>query len=136
MITGSKHKYDWAKTDGYGFNNPIPGMYSLGANETIEFKAPVEIKFDKTLYCAWSVNDPDNKIANRFDPIDGKWMFTLETGEYFYYTSSSKTDLGILGSGTRLIIDRDPTETNIFPDIESKTDSEEVSSLGLNASFN
>lgn len=127
----------------------INGMYSLDSSQTIEFREAVAIKFEKGANCDWIVNNRKNKLSEEFEEVSDNYCYKyLQTGEYFFYTNADKTDLGILGSGTKLIYEGSKSdlsillgEANTGSSEESKEDNEkldadEVANLGLGASFN
>lgn len=83
-------------------------FYTLTTNETIEDRRRVRRAIDdQSLACYWSTSSAGNALFtddNYVDDADGKrYERLLGDNEYFAYTDSSKTELVILQSGTKLI---------------------------------
>jgi len=104
----------WAETHTYAkttqgsfgpwpnYNTPA-GMFTLGPNEQIEQRKPVkvELKSDslKNIYVYWNLN---NVEQNQKFPTTGSNGYTLQDGEYFYYTDENKLEMSYFGSGTNI----------------------------------
>lgn len=86
--------------------NTIP-YYSLSTSDTIEDRRKASRKIDDAqLFCYWSTASAGNALFtedNRETDGNTTWYERLlGDNEYFAYTDSSKTELVILQSGTRL----------------------------------
>lgn len=81
----------------------VPGMSigkfnQLGSNEEIKFLSKNELTFDKnTYYFYWKVSNSSNTLFEQ-DQDD----IILGEDEYFMYTDSSKSNVEIFSSGTRI----------------------------------
>lgn len=96
-------------------------FYTLSTNETIEDRRLIQTTIDDAqLNCYWSTSSPnnalftdDNAVPDSSGNVD-HYERLLGDSEYFAYTDSSKTELSILQSGTKLIYKS--TEENISGD--------------------
>lgn len=84
-------------------------FYTLSTNETIEDRRLVETEItDPQLNCYWSTSSPNNALFTKDNAVtdaDGVVQYyerLLGDSEYFAYTDSSKTELAILQSGTKI----------------------------------
>lgn len=84
-------------------------FYCLTANETIEERQVVERVIDDSLLnCYWKVDTENNELfssANVVKDDNGNILYyerILSDNEYFAYCDNAKTELVILGSGTKL----------------------------------
>lgn len=76
--------------------------YYLGTSEKIEERYIVNVvKNDAAFNCYWITKDNILFNSSLYERI-------LEEGEYFIYTNSAKTEINILGSGTKLSLLEDP----------------------------
>ena len=79
--------------------NQLEGFYAFGANEQLEIKEPVIVRLDKSpTYLYWILNDPAQELCN----ADNHWTYTLQDGEYLFYTDRNKLDLAYYGAGTEI----------------------------------
>lgn len=99
----------WRKVSGFDFTkyattvDPFDGMYSLGPTEQIDIRDFVEVNLnDNTMYLYWILN---KTRTIEIDPDKGKkaQAFTLEDGEYIFYTDKNKLEMSYYGSGTEVI---------------------------------
>ena len=79
-------------------------MLSFGANEQLEIREPVIIKFEpkgtegqKNIFVYWSLNNGSSEF--KFDETKS---YVLKDGEYFFYTDANQTDLAWYGSGCEI----------------------------------
>lgn len=81
---------------------------TLTASESIDIKEINKTTLDSTwgkyIYCYWVTNQKDD---NRKDILfnANEYSRILDNNEYFIYTDATKTDIIILGSGTKLVRD-------------------------------
>lgn len=86
--------------------------YQLTAQQTIQKRnvASTDIKFNgvipNQLPCYWLRNNEGNVLflESDFDKATNSYETILNANEYFIYTNPSKTELVILGSGTKLTV--------------------------------
>ena len=74
---------------------------TLGTNEKISFLKPIEVTLSKQLNAYWFVNNEKNELFDTSTNVD-EWEHILDENEYFFYTDAQKTQLNVLGSGTKL----------------------------------
>jgi hypothetical protein len=82
--------------------------YTLSTNETIEDRRRVRRTIDNPYFaCYWSTSSANNALFTESDKVtdDSETYYErlLGDNEYFAYTDSSKTELVVLQSGTKLI---------------------------------
>ena len=81
-------------------------MYkTLGTNEKISFLKPIEVTLSKQLNAYWFVNNAKNELFDTSTNVD-EWEHILDENEYFFYTDAQKTQLNVLGSGTKLVTNK------------------------------
>lgn len=106
------HRTNFSKKTGFTFSNTnVTGMFTIGANEQIEIREPVEVYvYDETngqngynpTYVYFNIN---NEIANDNGQIiflENNKTKILEEGEYFWYTDKNKQLLTYCGPGTQI----------------------------------
>lgn len=103
-------KKSFPKTLSASIDNTITQMYTLGPNEQIEIRKPVEVVLDEvkdinnntlinTYHLYWELKN-DKELKDVL--VDNK--YTLQEGEYIYYTDINKTNMAYYGNGTEVII--------------------------------
>lgn len=119
----------WAKTTGFSWGiEELGGMFSVGTNQQIDIRDYVKIELNEPTWCYWLIKDGSIPFNNN--------EYILQDNEYFFYTNEAKTELVILGSGTKLINNNvDPINFTIDY-TKTKLDIDEVSSGGLAAFAN
>ena len=85
-------------------SNIISKANILSGMKTITIRKVNRIELDPSYYCYWVLNDEDNGRYVLFEEDEEvtSQTYILNTGEYFFYTNSSLTELGVLGSGTTI----------------------------------
>lgn len=78
---------------------------TLGTNEKISFLKPIEVTLSKQLNAYWFVNNAKNELFDTSTNVD-EWEHILDENEYFFYTDAQKTQLNVLGSGTKLVTNK------------------------------
>lgn len=78
---------------------------TLGTNEKISFLKPIEVTLNKQLNAYWFVNNAKNELFDTSTNVD-EWEHILDENEYFFYTDAQKTQLNVLGSGTKLVTNK------------------------------
>ena len=74
---------------------------TLGTNEKISFLKPIEVTLGSQLNAYWFVNNAKNELFDTSTTAT-EWSHILDENEYFFYTDAQKTQLNVLGSGTKL----------------------------------
>ncbi len=96
--------HSWTKIQGFDFNGTdaqgqMGGMFTFNPNEQVEIRERVKIKLtDKITYLYWILN---NTIGSIGLP---NVKYTLEEGEYLFFTDESKNSLAYYGAGCELIL--------------------------------
>ena len=122
----------YSKRSGFDFSgsgqiiNP-DGLFTLGVNEQIEIRTPSQVSFGgyateapkkeikdtainlfwllgSGLNNSWTDASSDSKENWPNSIFNYKYIYTLKSGEYLYYTDKYKSNLAYYGSGTRLEI--------------------------------
>ena len=89
-------------TEGEGSIDIGGVMYkTLGTNEKISFLKPIEVTLGSQLNAYWFVNNAKNELFDT-STNETEWSHILDENEYFFYTDAQKTQLNVLGSGTKL----------------------------------
>ena len=89
-------------TEGEGSIDIGGVMYkTLGTNEKISFLKPIEVTLGSQLNAYWFVNNAENELFDT-STNETEWSHILDENEYFFYTDAQKTQLNVLGSGTKL----------------------------------
>lgn len=82
-------------------------MYkTLGTNEKISFLKPITVTLGSQLNAYWFVNNAKNELFDTSDTGVDEWEHILDENEYFFYTDAQKTQLNVLGSGTKLVTNK------------------------------
>lgn len=109
-----KPNFDMLNTDSASGTSTPTGKTEkfsyLSQSQTLDIRKTVKIILDNAnntitpIY--WIRNNPDDKLFldSEYDDTNKIAKTILSDGEYFIYTNSSKTELNILGSGTRLVL--------------------------------
>ena len=101
-------------------------MFSIGTNQQIDVRDYVKNTLSAPTFCYWLIKDGTI-------PFDIKNEYILQDSEYFFYTNEAKTELVILGSGTKLINHGVAISNFTIDYTEAKLDIDEVSNNGLAA---
>lgn len=105
--TGTKFTILGGTDVGATHQNPEQlGMFSFGANEQLEIREPVIVKFEpnstegdqKNIFVYWALNNGSSEF--KFDATTKSYI--LKDGEYFFYTDANQTDLAWYGSGCEI----------------------------------
>ena len=101
--------HNWAKTAGFDFSaftagQDIEGMYSIGPNEQIDIRDFIEVTLGEPSYMYWILNNTITLSANGDTPPYYN-SYTLQDGEYIFYTDKNKLDMAYYGAGTELRIE-------------------------------
>jgi hypothetical protein len=115
----------------------IPGMFSLGASETIEIRERIKVTLDgATTFLYWEVKEPiqDASGIEYFLRTEGntgeEFSYTLQPGEYLYYTDSAKEAIAYYGSGTEIVLGK--RAPSIWRNVtHSVISAEQINKLGL-----
>ena len=102
--------HSYPKTSGYKFEtkyNP-DGMYTLGTSDQIEIRKPAEVVLKATsrtsnVYLYWTLNDGRTTLFPTDESGNMEKEFSLEDGEYIYYTDADKLEMAYYGSGTKVV---------------------------------
>lgn len=105
-------KHSWTKTTGFDFSafergQTIEGMYNVGPNEQLDIRDFIEVNLNETANLYWILNDTI-KLGNKTDIEANKndisilESYTLEDGEYFFYSDKHKLDMAYYGAGTEI----------------------------------
>lgn len=133
----------YAKTSGFDFSqsgsgitNPL-GMFSLGSSEQIEIRSLVQITLkDMIVNLYWKFDNDDNALTRSTPGITtneaaGTYSYTLQAGEYLYYTNERKQDLAFYGEGTELILTGSLMELSATDGVTQVLSEDEAYELGL-----
>lgn len=114
----------WRKIDGYAFEGletgAVPGMYSLDTSEQIEIVKQASSKITGACYLYWILANGetdllkghgDCDVVNNDSTKTATLTYTLQEGEYFFYTDENKLDMAYFGAGTVLEIHVDGDAT-------------------------
>jgi hypothetical protein len=144
------------KTSGYGpwitdsraviSSQAVPGMFALGVQEQIEIREPIQVELsDAFTNLYWELLNEDalatDDAGNKIFPFDAETgEYTLQPGEYLYYTDSLKQDLAYYGSGTVISFGQDflgasPKQKLLKLKSSVQTTAAEINELGLTDSI-
>ncbi len=133
------------KTTGYGpwrtesnsiiSADSIPGMYAFGVQEQVEIRKQIEVYLtDPAANIYWTLNaeplllEGTHKIMFPFDPKTGD--YTLQSGEYFFYTDTNKQDLVYYGAGT--VIHKDVNTPDVWKSTrDTQVGVEQINDMGI-----
>lgn len=110
----------------------IKGMFTLGATEQIEIRERIQVTLDNSvagLY--WELKSPRRDAEFEYFPSGS---YTLQPGEYLYYTDSAQEAMAYYGSGTEVVTGSNTPELK-RPFSQSKLSAEQINKLGLIASI-
>lgn len=76
----------------------------LSGTKSVTIRKINRITFNNTYYCYWILNDAvdGHYIIFENDPTAPDQEYILNNGEYFFYSNGALSELGILGSGTKI----------------------------------
>ncbi len=131
----------WRKVSGFDFTkyattvDPFDGMYSLGPNEQIDIRDFVEVNLnDNIMYLYWILNkDREINIDPEANSGVKSQAFTLEDGEYIFYTDKNKLEMSYYGSGTEVIFISEYKTKFIFNKDNTRVNFEKIITDGLAA---
>ena len=117
----SSHKTVTFKT-AEGTSLDIP-LYSLGASEQIEVREFAQVRLDKdaftnssTIYVYKNFNNcPELEIAEYENGVRKNNSYTLQDGEYVFYTDQNKAELAYFTTGTEVTL----TGTTVLPKFDA-----------------
>ena len=124
------------------------GLYTLSTQEQIEIREPVQVKIQSVganIY--WErknedmltrADDAQKGLKRAYFFPEGVDSYTLQEGEYFYYTDTDKLDMAYYGCGTEIRrFNKDPkTKLEIFKSLDdANISAAEIDELGLTAAI-
>lgn len=122
---------------------PFGDYYQLGAQEEVKCKKILSDKYDKSCYCFWVTNNPENKIdwvevVDKIDESKSKihYEYLLRDDESFFVADQRFEHLYEYGSGSKLYLTyNDSAYSRIWEDWkhDSTIDTQEISEKGLTA---
>lgn len=127
--------HSWAKTSGFDFSafqdgQNVEGMYSLAATEQIDIRDFIEVTLTEPSYMYWMLNDTHVMSATLQDT---EHTYTLQDGEYVFYTDKNKLDMAYYGAGTELRIEGKGERKIVFRKDITQVNLEEVLLNGVSA---
>lgn len=87
-------------------------FYTLGTNDTVEYRKFVMETLDTFKRCYWLTNHPDNELPWVSIDTDTSY-YILDDGEHFFYTDNALSSLYHFGAGTKLIL-RDSSRSRVW----------------------
>jgi hypothetical protein len=114
----------------------LDGMFTLGATDKIEIRERIQVVLEEAnAELFWELNSPHKDgDGNEYLFAPGVYAYTLQAGEYLYYTDSSKEAMAYYGSGTEIV--RDLATPEIRRQVsDSKIFADQVNKLGLIAAI-
>lgn len=114
----------------------LDGMFTLGATDKIEIRERIQVVLEEAnAELFWELNSPHkDSDGNEYLFAPGVYAYTLQAGEYLYYTDSSKEAMAYYGSGTEIV--RDLATPEIRRQVsDSKIFADQVNKLGLIAAI-
>lgn len=139
----------WTKaSDGSPFDNGsavLPtGLYTLSTQEQIEIREPVQVKIQSMGANIYWERKNEDMLTRAEDTLrglkrayffpKGALSYTLQEGEYFYYTDTDKLDMAYYGCGTE--IRRSTEAVDPFKSLDDASISAaEIDELGLTAAI-
>ena len=100
----------------------------IAANESISTRILLQTVFNTPSYVYWIMNNSANILFE-----EGESSKILDSGEYFIYTDSTKTNLTILGRGTKLERTLGKEEWSIPQSNSTKITATQLNDEGLSA---
>lgn len=127
--------HSWAKTTGFDFSafedgQDIEGMYSIGPNEQIDIRDFIEVTLSEPSYMYWMLNETQTLSAKA---AGAKSSYTLQDGEYIFYTDKNKLDMAYYGAGTELRIEGQGIRKFVFRKDITQVNLEEIMLNGISA---
>ncbi len=104
--------HSYAKKDGFDTSWGIEGMFSLGTDQQIEIREPVNVILDEDqskLYWFFKTDDTSKRMVyfcgHESSPfgVSGR-TYTLQEEEYIFYTNAKETDYNYYGPGTTITL--------------------------------
>lgn len=104
--------HSYAKKDGFDTSWGIEGMFSLGTDQQIEIREPVNVVLDEDqskLYWFFKTDDTSKRMVyfcgHESSPfgVSGR-TYTLQEEEYIFYTNAKETDYNYYGPGTTITL--------------------------------
>ncbi len=134
----------WRKTTGFDFNRyatgiVFDGMYSIGSNEQIDIRDFMEVTLnDNVIYLYWILKKDRILTTSKPNTADPDALesaaFTLEEGEYLFYTDKNKLNMSYYGNGTEVIFRSKTNRTiELRQDSFAQVDFESILTNGISA---
>ena len=86
------------------------GCKMLGTSDKISFLKRSTKSLESPILAYWFTNNTDNALFQASEEVGSTYVHTLDEGEYLFLTDTTKTQLTIFGSGTKLV-----ASINILP---------------------
>lgn len=129
--------FDVDPTDTSARPKYLDGFNQIASNESISTRKLLQTILNVPTYVYWVMNNSSNTLFKGKDPTDpssvGDTEIILNEGEYFIYTDSTKTNLTILGRGTKLTRDNGDEEWSLPLSSASKISRSSFNDEGLAA---
>jgi hypothetical protein len=107
----------------------LAGMFTLGATEQIEIRERIKVDLEESGVCLyWELKSPyRDENGNEYLFAPGVDSYTLQAGEYLYYTDLAQEALAYYGSGSEIVrgvntptISRHYSKNKISPELINK----------------
>ena len=110
---------------------PIAGMFALSASDQIEIRERIKVEIKDTTACLyWEFNNQSRDADGYEHFIRPGETYTLQAGEYVYYTDTAQESMAYYGFGSEIVVD--PTVPVIKRHYSQSTISaEQINQLGL-----
>jgi hypothetical protein len=131
----------YSKLNGYGpweghSVADVPGMYACAADEQIEVLEPITVELDSSAaYLYWEIN-PQNQKFNKDGtveqfPFDATGAYTLQDGEYLFFTDANMESAAYYGAGTEIKIDPKGIDSDGNTNVARSKDAGKISAEAL-----
>lgn len=131
-----KNDLNETPTSTEGIEGSSKYYYTLSANDEIVVKSLNSDSLNTYKKCYWLTNSENNKINwIKYDEAedDGPGYYILEDNEYFFYTDIALSSLFAYGPGTKLSIDKCPSDTSTLWSHNSYISADSITKDGLTA---
>lgn len=132
----------YTKTSGFNPDWNIAGMFTLDASSEIAIREPVAVTIQDTVsYFYWiTADNSDTFPAKKVDTAGSTstapevtHKYTLQDGEYLFFTNVNKTNMAYYGSGTEVIFYNFNDSTMLKSEDHNKLSVAEILEKGVSA---
>ena len=98
----------------------LDATHILSGKNKVVVRVVNSVTLTSPLSCYWILNNSENDRYVLFEKGSDSKTYMLDSGEYFFYTDAQRSDLAILGAGTRISITDNSIEYSV-PVLDSST---------------